>query len=235
MPRRPGRWRLPVVPMPFFGSNGNDIGGTEAEWFRKRGSLQVQVFSGRDPLPQAARRRSVACQGGDVADRGPDQDDVPSWRETVVRSLVIGLSWRTSRTSTVPMMSSPAGRCSAPRSTRGGPADGLRRAVRLRSPARTWAALPTGDPPVDRLGGVTGRAGERELAWEFDQLPTLRVRAADVQAAVSARCRCRRRPAPGHDQLGLSCWQHGSTTPTCAAPTLSGTGSVGSAPTGSTP
>ena len=32
---------------------------------------------------------------------------MPSWRETVVRSLVIGLSSRASRTSTAPVISSP--------------------------------------------------------------------------------------------------------------------------------
>jgi hypothetical protein len=71
--------------------------------------------------------------------------------------------------------------------------------VRQHAPGRRYRP---DDPPDDRLGGVTGLAGKREAAWGLDQRPTLRVRAADVQAAMSALCR--RPRAPDHDLLELS-------------------------------
>ena len=56
--------------------------------------------------------------------------------------------------------------------------------------------------PGDRLGGVSGLAVKRELAWEADQHPPLRVRAVDVQAAMTVLGR--RLRVRNHDQLELS-------------------------------
>jgi hypothetical protein len=56
--------------------------------------------------------------------------------------------------------------------------------------------------PDERPGGAGGLAAKRELAWEADQRPPLRVRAADVQAAMSVLGR--RLGVPGHEPLDLS-------------------------------
>jgi len=56
--------------------------------------------------------------------------------------------------------------------------------------------------PGDRLGGVSGLAAKRELAWEADQHPPLRVHAVDVQAAMTVLGR--RLRVPNHERLELS-------------------------------
>jgi hypothetical protein len=56
--------------------------------------------------------------------------------------------------------------------------------------------------PGDRLGDVSALAAKRELAWEADQHPPLRVQAVDVQAAVTVLGR--RLRVPNHEQLELS-------------------------------
>jgi hypothetical protein len=59
-------------------------------------------------------------------------------------------------------------------------------------------------PPAsgDRPGSTDGLAAKRRLAWQAGQGPPLRVRAADVQAAISVLGR--RLGVPGHDTLDLS-------------------------------
>jgi hypothetical protein len=71
--------------------------------------------------------------------------------------------------------------------------------VRQHAPVR-----PPDNPasPGDRLGGVSGLAAKRELAWEADQHPPLRVRAVDVQAAMTVLGR--RLRVPDNEQLELS-------------------------------
>ena len=69
---------------------------------------------------------------------------------------------------------------------------------------RQHAPLQSPDPPPtpdDRRSGADGLATKRELAWEAGQRPPLRVRAADIQAAISVLGR--RLGGPGH-QLELS-------------------------------
>jgi Pentapeptide repeats (8 copies) len=71
--------------------------------------------------------------------------------------------------------------------------------VRQHAPVRSPDSLPT---PDDRRGGAAGLAAKRELAWEAGQRPPLRVRDADIQAAMSVLGR--RLRVPGHQQLELS-------------------------------
>jgi hypothetical protein len=71
--------------------------------------------------------------------------------------------------------------------------------VRQHAPARSPDPLPT---PDNRRGGAGGLAAKRELAWKAGQRPPLRVRAADVQAAMSVLGR--RLRVPGFQQLELS-------------------------------
>jgi hypothetical protein len=71
--------------------------------------------------------------------------------------------------------------------------------VRQHAPVQPPDAPPT---PDDRGGDAGGLAAKRELAWEAGQRPPLRVRAADVQAAMSVLGR--RLGVPGHQQLELS-------------------------------
>jgi hypothetical protein len=71
--------------------------------------------------------------------------------------------------------------------------------VRQHAPVQPPDAPPT---PDDLRGGAGGLAAKRELAWEAGQRPPLRVRDADVQAAMSVLGR--RLGVPGHQQLELS-------------------------------
>jgi hypothetical protein len=71
--------------------------------------------------------------------------------------------------------------------------------VRQHAPVQPPDPPPT---PDDRRGDAGGLAAKRELAWEAGQLPPLRVRAADVQAAMTVLGR--RLRVPSYEQLELS-------------------------------